>query len=215
MQPASGKVGAEPTLSDYSLCSFCPSVLYPCPSPNPVLSGGKDLQAHRLDCGADVGDFAPSLQEAFFPLSHPNKLFPNKCPMTFLPKVVLQTLSSLSLPSANQLHTKALLKDPGIQRWQWFSHLGEESTEQFHQKCPFRDFPGGPVVKNLPSNAGDAGLIPRWGTKTPHATGQLSPRTATTEPTRPGARAPQQKILHASTKIPCATTKTQRSQLIK
>ena len=23
-----------------------------------------------------------------------------------------------------------------------------------------RDFPGGPVVKNLPSNAGDVGLIP-------------------------------------------------------
>ena len=28
-----------------------------------------------------------------------------------------------------------------------------------------RDFPGGPVVKNLPCNAGDAGLIPGWGTK--------------------------------------------------
>ena len=24
------------------------------------------------------------------------------------------------------------------------------------------DFPGGPVVKNLPANAGDAGLIPDW-----------------------------------------------------
>ena len=28
-----------------------------------------------------------------------------------------------------------------------------------------RDFPGGPVVKNLPSNAGDTGLIPGQGTK--------------------------------------------------
>ena len=27
------------------------------------------------------------------------------------------------------------------------------------------DFPGGPVVKNLPSNAGDAGAIPGRGTK--------------------------------------------------
>ena len=26
-----------------------------------------------------------------------------------------------------------------------------------------RDFPGGPVVKNLPSNAGDASLIPGLG----------------------------------------------------
>ena len=43
------------------------------------------------------------------------------------------------------------------------------------------DFPGhgnrGPVVRNLPSNAGDMGLIPGWGTKTPNAMGQLSPCT--------------------------------------
>ena len=37
-----------------------------------------------------------------------------------------------------------------------------------------RDFPGGPVVKNLPSNAGDARSIPGCRTKIPHATGQLS-----------------------------------------
>ena len=37
-----------------------------------------------------------------------------------------------------------------------------------------RDFPGGSVVKNLPCNAGDTGLIPGWGTKIPHATEQLS-----------------------------------------
>jgi len=36
-----------------------------------------------------------------------------------------------------------------------------------------QDFPGGPVVKNLLSNAGDAGLIPGWGTKIPHM-GQFS-----------------------------------------
>ena len=45
-----------------------------------------------------------------------------------------------------------------------------------------RDFPGGPVVKNPPSNAGDMGSIPGWGTKIPHAPGQLSPHTTTTEP---------------------------------
>ena len=43
------------------------------------------------------------------------------------------------------------------------------------------DFPGGPVVKNLPSNAGDVGSIPGQGTKIPHAAGQLSPRATTTE----------------------------------
>ena len=32
-----------------------------------------------------------------------------------------------------------------------------------------RDFPGGPVVKNSPCNAGDMGLVPGWGTNIPHA----------------------------------------------
>ena len=31
------------------------------------------------------------------------------------------------------------------------------------------DFPGGPVVKTLPSNAGGEGSIPGWGAKIPHA----------------------------------------------
>ena len=43
-------------------------------------------------------------------------------------------------------------------------------------------FPGGPVVKNLPSNARDEGLIPGGGTKMPQATGQLSLQVTTTEP---------------------------------
>ena len=33
----------------------------------------------------------------------------------------------------------------------------------------FWDFPGSPVVKTSPSNAGVAGLIPGWGAKIPHA----------------------------------------------
>ena len=45
-----------------------------------------------------------------------------------------------------------------------------------------KGFPGGPVVKNLPSNAGDMGSIPGQGTKIPHAAGQLSPCATTTEP---------------------------------
>ena len=44
-----------------------------------------------------------------------------------------------------------------------------------------RDFPGGPLVKNPPSNAGDAHSIPGQGTKIPHAAGHLSPRATTTE----------------------------------
>lgn len=56
------------------------------------------------------------------------------------------------------------------------------------------DFPGGPVIKNLPSSAGDVGSITGQRTKIPHAAGQLSLSTATTEPV-PSKRAPvpQQK----------------------
>ena len=43
------------------------------------------------------------------------------------------------------------------------------------------DFPGSPVVKNLPSNAGDSGSIPGLGTKIPHGAGQLSPWATTRE----------------------------------
>ena len=40
------------------------------------------------------------------------------------------------------------------------------------KKLKTRDFPNGPMVKNPPGNAGDAGLIPGLGTKIPHATEQ-------------------------------------------
>ena len=45
------------------------------------------------------------------------------------------------------------------------------------------DFPGGPEVKNLPSNVMDMGSNPGQGTKIPHAAGQLSPHTPTREST--------------------------------
>ena len=86
-----------------------------------------------------------------------------------------------------------------------------------------QDFPGGPVVKNQPSNAGGAGSIPGWGTKISHATGQLSPHATTTEPTHSGACGPQlerennhtpqlERSPHAAMKSPHAATKTRRSQ---
>ena len=54
--------------------------------------------------------------------------------------------------------------------------------ENMHEDNRSRDFPGGPVVKNLLSNAGDTGSIPGQGTKIPHATGKLSLSAANTEP---------------------------------
>ena len=52
-----------------------------------------------------------------------------------------------------------------------------------------RDFPGGPVIKNPPCNAGDMGSILGRGTKIPHAAEQLSLSATTREfthyPTQP------------------------------
>ena len=48
-----------------------------------------------------------------------------------------------------------------------------------------KNFPGSPVVKNLPSNAGDAGSIPGCRTKIPQVTGQLSPQAETREACEP------------------------------
>ena len=45
----------------------------------------------------------------------------------------------------------------------------------------YRDSAGGPVVKNLLSNARDAGLIPGWGPKIPHAVKQPRPGTTTSQ----------------------------------
>ena len=42
-------------------------------------------------------------------------------------------------------------------------------------------FPGGPVVKTPPANAGEHRFSP-WSGKIPHTTEQLSPCTATTKP---------------------------------
>ena len=59
--------------------------------------------------------------------------------------------------------------------------------------------PGGPVVKNPLSNAGNIGSTSDWETKSPHTTGQPSLGAATTERTCSGAKAPgPQKPEHHS-----------------
>ena len=69
----------------------------------------------------------------------------------------------------------------------------------FHFTCKIEDFPGGLVVKNLPTNAGDTGLIPDpggfhmlWINKA-CAAQLLSPHIATTDAHSPGARGLQQE----------------------
>ena len=53
--------------------------------------------------------------------------------------------------------TKAQTKQ---KQWEW-------ERKGKIQELFTRNFSGGPVVKNPPSNAGDVGSIPGWGTKIP------------------------------------------------
>ena len=46
------------------------------------------------------------------------------------------------------------------------------------------------MVKNPPHNAGDAGSIPDWGTKIPHASEQLQPLTLQLENLSATAKGP-------------------------
>ena len=69
-------------------------------------------------------------------------------------------------------------------------------------------FPGGPVVKNPPFNAGDVGSTSAGGTKTPHAMGQLTHAPSYL------IHVPQLQSPHATgrEKLHWATTRTQGTQ---
>ena len=54
--------------------------------------------------------------------------------------------------------------------------MPSRNTEMFRSLV--EGFPGGPVVKNLPHNAGNVGLIPGQG-RSPNASGQLLSQRAT------------------------------------
>ena len=78
-------------------------------------------------------------------------------------------------------------------------------------------FPGGSVVKSLPANAGDMGLILGWG-KIPHASEQLSLGATSVEPVllSPGAattEAPVPWRLCSSKRAPTAAGAALYSQL--
>ena len=70
--------------------------------------------------------------------------------------------------------------------WEW-KGKGSINREETHgvgrvYKRQDRTFLSGPVVKNLPANTGDTGLIPGPGRKIPRALEQLSPWATTIEP---------------------------------
>ena len=48
-------------------------------------------------------------------------------------------------------------------------YLAHGCLKALLKKTSSWDFPGGPVVKNPPCNAGDTGSIHGWGTRIPHA----------------------------------------------
>ena len=77
-----------------------------------------------------------------------------------------------------------------------------------------RGFPSGPGVRLHTSTSGGTGLIPGWGTKTPHATEQLIPCVATIEPTCSRLHAtPRESWLMWQRS--CKLQKTQHSQTSK
>ena len=63
--------------------------------------------------------------------------------------------------------------------------IWKKRCESYKLKSPNEGFPGGPVVKNSPYNAGDMGSISGEGIKIPSAVGQLSLHATTREPMRP------------------------------
>ena len=88
------------------------------------------------------------------------------------------------------------------------TQLKGKFLEKLFNKTDSRDFPGGPVVKNPPCNAGDAGSITGQGIKVPHATGNQSLCTTTREK-------PSQRNDRSHNKEPRDAAKTQCSQINK
>ena len=64
-----------------------------------------------------------------------------------------------------------------------FSHWWQDPCQTLLPSGKYfaQDFPGGPLVKNLPSKARDVSSIPGQGTKIPQTMGRLSPCTKTKE----------------------------------
>ena len=71
---------------------------------------------------------------------------------------------------------------------QFFASGGQSIGEKTLTKNLEEDFPDGPVVEDLPCNAGDMGSAPDLGTKIPHAVEQLRLPTTTAESTHHNQR---------------------------
>ena len=116
-------------------------------------------------------------------------IFPQSQPL-LIPSPCSWPPSTITQPSQASWHSSAPASNSLLLH-------GINCIIPIRRSCP-GDFSGSPVVKNLPRNAGDKGVIPSWGTKIPHAVKQLRLRAATR------VRARQQKILHDATKTQCS-----------
>ena len=92
---------------------------------------------------------------------------------SFLCKMRVVTPYSTAEAGPDELETVSRQR-----RVDWMKN--EVLTEESKNK--YRDFPGRPGTKNLPSHSGKEGSIPSQGTQIPHAMGQLSLRSTGTEP---------------------------------
>ena len=92
----------------------------------------------------------------------------NKAPGSTLPSSLVLSLS---------LHPES--KDPSLPPPPGWRHQNQDTgfkAGRRKKKELLGNFPGSPVVKNLPSSVGNTGSIPCLGTKIPQAPGQQSPR---------------------------------------
>ena len=110
-------------------------------------------------------------------------------------------------PSFLQIQTNFL--GPFINNWLRHSYP-QISLNNNKLKTFWGDFPGGPVVKNWPCNAGNVDSIPGWATKSTHHSDWVHALWRPCATTRKSVH--QRKILHDATKILSATTKTRCSQ---
>lgn len=72
-------------------------------------------------------------------------------------------------------------------------HFSKNPIKRFWGELPW-----GPVVNNLPDNAGDTGLVSGLGIKIPHTIGQLNLQATRPKPMRSRAQAPPGKPTHCN-----------------
>ena len=90
--------------------------------------------------------------------------------------------------------------------WKGQKRTSVSSTQKFHKNVIRRDFPGGPVVKNRPCNAGGVGLSPGQGTTIPQVREQINLHTVTRKSMHldEGSSMKQWKNSHVTIKTRCS-----------